>query len=100
MFGTAVIAYEDPANMEKAKKGFNRGMLGNDLLDLTDYQTKKDRDNKGGVIYVSHILPNIPTAEVLERIGQYGKIENNTIYQGETRLFEKCKKGTITFENK
>lgn len=87
--------------MEKAKKEFNKALLGNELLlDLTDYQTKKDRDSKGGGIYISHLLPTTPLDKILERVGHYGAIENHSIYMGETRNGERCKRGTITFENK
>jgi hypothetical protein len=85
--------------MEKARKDFNRALLGNDLLDLDFFKARKDRDTQAS-IYISHLLSTIPLDTVLERIGSYGKIENHSIYKGETRKGEKIQKGTVTFENK
>ena len=98
-FGTAVVTYEDALNMEKARKDFKRDLLGNDLLDLDFFKARKDRDTQAS-IYISHLLVNVPLETILEKIGSYGKIENHSIYRGETRKGEKIQKGTVTFENK
>lgn len=102
-FGHCIVYFATQAQAEEARQKFNRNLLssyGSEPLELDNFISKKDRDNKGQ-LYVSDLLPNTDQNYIRELFEKYGKVDAVALSKySHPQKGVSCLRGTITFEDK
>lgn len=99
--GHAIVYFQTQNSAEEARLKFNRNLLGGEPLELDNFISRKDRDQKGQ-LYVSDIKAGVDQSIVRELFNKYGKVEavNINKFTNANKGNIPLQRGTITFEDK